>query len=258
MREKQIVYRNIKTHYTISDTGIVRNMITGKIMKQSLNQSGYLVVRLNISSKRYEVLVHRLVAEAFCPNPNNLPQVNHIDGIKTNPNYKNLEWCTAKYNVNHAIEHQLSERINFNYDQIKDICSMIESGKYSMNEIANIYHVPRYVISCIKNKSSYDYISKDYNLSNCKTDWSSCNEETVRTICKLICENKLMLDEIAEKIGVSHYVVCSIYHKRSFKDIVNQYDFSDYDKYQRYDKKFLQSIQDLMAQEKIILRLEKS
>lgn len=59
---------------------------------------------------------------------------------------------------------------------------------------------PDMTISCIKNKSSYDYISKDYNLSNCKTDWSSCNEETVRTICKLICENKLMLDEIAEKL----------------------------------------------------------
>ena len=64
--------------------------------KLSVNKYGYLY--LNLNGKNY--FVHRLVAQAFIPNPNNLPQVNHIDEDKTNNRVDNLEWCSAKYNIN--------------------------------------------------------------------------------------------------------------------------------------------------------------
>ena len=57
--------------------------------------------------KEKTFLVSRLVAIAFISNPNNLPQVNHIDGNPTNNNIKNLEWCDAKYNVDHAFDNEL-------------------------------------------------------------------------------------------------------------------------------------------------------
>lgn len=75
----------------------------GTILKQSLNHKGYLRIRISRSRKeKYSLLVHRLVALAFIPNPNNYPQINHIDGCKTNNHYKNLEWCDNSYNQIHA------------------------------------------------------------------------------------------------------------------------------------------------------------
>lgn len=64
---------------------------------------GYVYVWLQVQPKPRNCTVHRLVAEAFLPNPDNKPQVNHIDGNKTNNNLANLEWATAAENNNHAL-----------------------------------------------------------------------------------------------------------------------------------------------------------
>lgn len=72
-----------------------------KILKQ-YNKNGYLQVSLSKENKRYYFGVHRLVAMAFLPNTNNLPQVNHKDENKLNNKVDNLEWCSAKYNCNYG------------------------------------------------------------------------------------------------------------------------------------------------------------
>ena len=74
--------------------------IKGCILRFETNNTGYLAVQLLNSGKRKRFLVHRLVAEAFVPNPNNLPEVNHKDECKTNNCADNLEWCNGKYNSN--------------------------------------------------------------------------------------------------------------------------------------------------------------
>ena len=72
-----------------------------KMLKQ-YNKSGYLQVALSKNGIKMFFLVHRLVAQAFIPNPNNLPQINHKDENKQNNNINNLEWCDRKYNCNYG------------------------------------------------------------------------------------------------------------------------------------------------------------
>lgn len=95
------------SHYHVSDIGRVR-CADGKIQASCLNSNGYAVVSL--SRPRRSCRVHRLVAQAFIPNPNDLPQVNHLDGVKTNNTLANLEWTTATGNRKHAWDMGLRTR----------------------------------------------------------------------------------------------------------------------------------------------------
>lgn len=70
----------------------------GVIKQTKLNNNGYEIISLFKNGKEKTYLIHRLVAQAFIPNPNNFPEINHRDEIKTNNRLDNLEWCDRKYN----------------------------------------------------------------------------------------------------------------------------------------------------------------
>jgi DNA-binding CsgD family transcriptional regulator len=79
------------------------NFIAGRILSTPpRNKRSYPAASLQIQNKKHTKSVHRLVALAFHPNPNNLPEVNHKDGVKTNNKKSNLEWCTRLDNIHHA------------------------------------------------------------------------------------------------------------------------------------------------------------
>ena len=91
----------------------------GKVLNPDIAPNGYYRVSFSINRKRKQFYVHRLIAEHFIPNPDNLPQVNHIDGNKLNNSLDNLEWVTVQDNVIHAYKNGLIKHVSgkehFNY-----------------------------------------------------------------------------------------------------------------------------------------------
>lgn len=109
------------TSYEISNTGKVRDKTTGCLLKHRINSHGYCIIgiRKGINSRKQKMLtIHREVAKAFIDNPFSFPQVNHIDGNKTNNNVENLEWCTQSYNMKHAYRTGLEKP---NYERLKHL-----------------------------------------------------------------------------------------------------------------------------------------
>lgn len=98
-------------NYLVSDTGLVKNCVTGNIKFQGYgkNFNEYKIVQLWKNNVAKQFQVHRLVAQAFIPNPYNLPQVNHKDGNKLNNCVDNLEWCDNSYNQKHAYTNGLQK-----------------------------------------------------------------------------------------------------------------------------------------------------
>ena len=104
---KEEIFKDIEGYeglYEVSNRGNMKSLNyrrTGKerILKPQKNRCGYLQVQLWKDGKAKNYLVHRLVAEAFIPNTDNLPQVNHIDENKQNNCMDNLEWCSRSYNL---------------------------------------------------------------------------------------------------------------------------------------------------------------
>lgn len=89
--------------YQVSNLGNIKSFhrkVDGYNVKQKVQQ-GYSIVHLHKNGKSFYLRVHRLVAVAFIPNPENKPQVNHIDGDKLNNSVDNLEWCSCRENILH-------------------------------------------------------------------------------------------------------------------------------------------------------------
>ena len=93
-------------NYTISDKGEIVNTNTNKELKGYIRKDGYVIISLSKGGKKYKCYLHRLGAETFIPNPDNLPQVNHKDENKTNNCVSNLEWITPKDNCNYGTRNE--------------------------------------------------------------------------------------------------------------------------------------------------------
>lgn len=154
--------KGFEERYEIYEDGSIISLYTNKPLCQWVDNVGYLQVRLKKNGKNYYKRVHRLVAEHFIENPNNLPQVNHIDGDKTNNNINNLEWTNNKKNTQHGYDNDLYHS-KHRYIGIK---VFDRSGDYlntykSIRETANQLNINRKTLSRIlfdDKENNYDYL----------------------------------------------------------------------------------------------------
>lgn len=123
--------------YTVYEDGRIWSNKTNKFLKPNYTERGYASIELFNSDGHRRFLIHRLVANAFIPNPHNLPQVNHKDENPTNNAASNLEWCTAKYNMNYGIGAKVRHlKIDYTKPIFKE--TAIKNGKKVSRPVAMI------------------------------------------------------------------------------------------------------------------------
>ena len=151
--------------YEVSDQGMVRSLKSGKerILKPQRNTCGYLRVNLYKNGEMKNYRIHRLVAQTFIPDPNNLPEVNHKDEDKTNNKVSNLEFCDKKYNINYGTRnHLVSMKLS------KPVLQYTKSGEFvkewkSMNDVQrNLGYYSQNISQCCtgKRKSANGFVWK--------------------------------------------------------------------------------------------------
>ena len=156
--------------YQISDKGRIftkrrldgNRIIYGRELHPQITEDGYLKVGLTKNSETKRFYVHRLVAQHFIENPQNLPQVNHKDGNKFNNEVSNLEWCTKRQNQEHAVRNSLMQhgeaRPSAKLTE-KDVLEIYKlKGVLPAKEIAAHYGVSKNTINVILRGKKWSYL----------------------------------------------------------------------------------------------------
>ena len=161
-------FKKIKGYenYLISNQGRVFNFKFKKFLKPTKDRGGYLLVNLWKNGIRKLYRIHRLVALAFIPNPENKETVNHIDGVKINNFAINLEWATNKENTQHALNNGLLKPIKgsknssskLTEDQVLEIRRIYSSGEISQRALGEMFDVTQMLISYIVRRKNWNHI----------------------------------------------------------------------------------------------------
>ena len=172
------IFKDVKGYegyYEVSNLGRVRSTSYKgtRILKPSL-KIRYKIVVFCINQIKVHKLVHRLVAEAFIPNPNNYSIVNHIDGNRKNNEVSNLEWCTPLYNTQHAKSHNLLNRYEdrpaakLTKEKVLLIPELINLGA-TTDDLKNLFNVSRRCIDNIFEGKNWTDLGIDFTkLKPCR------------------------------------------------------------------------------------------
>ena len=220
---RTVVYNGQEiSDYKISNVGTVMNIKTNKILKGRKNEFGYIRVDIKMSNDHYKsAKIHRLVAMAFIPNPENKREVNHIIPVKDFNWVGNLEWASSAENKYHARRHGLYKNASYNRvgqdrpgtrysdETVRKVCKLLEEGKQP-TEIALLLGVPKSLPGCIKYTGKWSHIAKDYNIPK-----PTKNIKIYPTW--LVSDIKKMLED-----GMSNRMIIDMYEPSGYK-VTNSY-----------------------------------
>lgn len=211
--------------YSITEDGKVYSHLSGRFLKSRINKYGYE----QLSLKGKTALVHRLVAEVYLPNIDKNLQVNHIDGCKTNNNKSNLEWCTAKQNINHSWETGLSKPLygednpstTITESIVHLICVMLQDGLRA-NDISKHLGVSKPIVLGIRDNKTWKSISSGY-VFNVNRKY----RRSIDTILKAanLLEQGLSNKQVCHQTGLHSYEVTRIRKKEFHRYILKDFNF---------------------------------
>jgi len=194
-----------------------------------MDKYGYIVYRNSyIDTDGYEritllgssIKVHRLVTEAYIPNPENKKTVNHKDGKKLNNYVGNLEWNTQKENVRHATYTGLRTGFLTDVKIVKEICELLEKGM-KPKEVSKIKNITLNTVERIAYKYTWTEISKKYNLPDSYAEFKFSDDD-IHSICKML-ESGKSNKFIQSKYDISTSMIRSLMAGKTRKDITSQY-----------------------------------
>lgn len=219
--------------YLISETGKIYSLFSNKVLTPTLepNIGYYRVKMVSDDGEKKTFLVHRLVALAFIPNPDNKAEVNHIDGDRLNNDVSNLEWVTREENMKHA--HSLKLRDNtgtgnprniLSEQDVVDIYEKLLDGA-RVSDLSEYYNVSRPTISDIKAKRNWKELLEDFPDIKHKAKQETLSENTVRWVCSELKKGTKVCDILKKSTNknLTESQVFSIKRKKTFLYISCEY-----------------------------------
>ena len=215
------IWKDIKGYegyYQISETGKVLSVRNSFILSPTTS-NGYKEVVLSVNHIKGYKLIHRLVAEAFIPNVDNKPEVNHIDGDKLNNNINNLEWVTRAENAKHAGANGLmpsgekNHTVVLSKSDVNKIIKLRYIHKLEVEDIANLFDVSISHLSQVVNGDTWHFedeklVGLRERLLNYKPNpFSDINESNVHKVLELRYEQGLSYPKISDALHISKTTV---------------------------------------------------
>jgi len=218
-----------KKGYMVTKCGLVTNP-TGYTLKTNIGTTGYekISIPAAIGGKMHKV-VHRVVAQAYLPNPKNKPLVNHKDGNKLNNHVDNLEWVTCSENMLHSarvLKKGLSDangNVVINRRIAKHICDLLSKG-HRQSDIGVVLGVSKPIISAIYRRKCWNHISTSYIFP---AKARVISDSTVKWICLMLEEGKTNREilNMSNSNVVTSDAIKDIKRRRCYKDISINYEF---------------------------------
>lgn len=214
--------------YCACPSGRIYSLRSGRYLRQVVQANGYCQVTLCQDGKRSNFLVHRLIAIAFIPNPQDKPTVNHINGNKQDNSLVNLEWMTQQEQVHHSILTGLrygtrNPDRSLDDEKAHQVCKLI-ADSWRNKDIAEAIGIDQQIVANIRYGKDYQEIACEYDFNNILPSRRKISVEKLTRICELLEKGK-SYREIRLEVDVSSAAISKIKNRKHGIYISQSFNF---------------------------------
>ena len=203
--------------YEVSNLGQIRDAHGNRVPIREINTYlGFFYLDIYNGKRTRMLSIHRAVAEAFIPNPNNYDIVNHLDGDKFNNMVTNLEWSNSSMNMEHSYLQDLNMNAGYTERQIHRVCKLLQDGKLQHVAISRMTGVDRKTVSDIYRGRRWQQVSQKYNFAPRK--WT---DEIKQQISDMIIKG-MKGQQIYAELGIPYDQAAISLYERTRRELKRQ------------------------------------